>query len=96
MRVKQSESELEPALSELRAQGWTADAERKTISRSFKFRDFSEAFGWMAQAALAAEKLNHHPDWFNSYNRVDVCLTTHSAGGITDLDIRLARKMNKI
>ena len=96
MTAKLTGSELESALGEIQTQGWTTDPERKSICKSFKFRNFSEAFGWMAQAAMAAEKLNHHPDWSNSYNRVDVCLTTHSAGGISELDLRLARRMDKI
>ena len=76
--------------------GWSEDEGRDAISKSFTFADFNEAFGWMTRAALAAEKMDHHPDWFNVWNRVDVTLSTHSAGGLTDLDIRLAKKMDAI
>ena len=88
------EAELEEALRGL--SGWTYDAEAKAIARSFRFRDFSEAFGFMARVALEAEKADHHPDWSNSWNRVDVALSTHSAGGVTALDIGLARRMDEI
>ncbi len=64
------------------------------ISKSFKFDDFGAAFGFMSQSALAAEKMDHHPEWFNVYNKVDVRLTTHDAGGLTSLDVTLASKMN--
>ncbi len=76
--------------------GWTLADDGKSISREFRFRDFGEAFGFMARVALAAEKMDHHPDWSNVYNRVDVRLNTHDAGGLTELDLRLARKMDRI
>ena len=76
--------------------GWSEDEGRDAISKSFTFADFNEAFGWMTRAALVAEKMDHHPEWFNVWNRVDVTLSTHSAGGLTDLDIRLAKKMDAI
>jgi 4a-hydroxytetrahydrobiopterin dehydratase len=66
------------------------------LHRAFTFADFSEAFGFMARAALAAEKLGHHPDWVNAWNRVTVDLSTHDAGGITELDFRLAAEMNRL
>jgi 4a-hydroxytetrahydrobiopterin dehydratase len=66
------------------------------LRRTFKFADFSEAFAFMARAALAAEKLNHHPDWSNVWNTVAVDLNTHDAGGITGLDFKLAAEMNRI
>lgn len=69
---------------------WRYVPEEKAITRSFGFRDFSEAFGFMARVALLAETAGHHPDWFNSYNRVTIALSTHSAGGVTDNDIQLA------
>ena len=91
----------DPALSRLGAQavlpglpGWQAHAERDAIQRTFKFKDFNAAFGFMARVALHAEKLDHHPEWSNVYNRVDVVLATHSAGGVTELDVRMARFMN--
>ncbi len=75
--------------------GWTLAADRLSISKSYKFRNFVEAFGFMTEAALAAEKLNHHPEWFNVYSRVDVKLTTHDANGLTDHDVKLAKAMEK-
>ncbi len=82
------------ALAELA--GWQEVAGRDAIARSFKFKTFSEAFGFMARAALAAEKMDHHPEWTNVYNKVDVVLSTHSAGGLTALDVKLAQKMDLI
>lgn len=76
--------------------GWTLAEDGKSIVRDFRFRDFGEAFGFMARVALAAEKLDHHPDWSNVYNRVDVRLNTHDADGLTELDFKLARKMDRI
>lgn len=75
--------------------GWTLRDDAKAILCSFRFKSFSEAFGFMTRSALAAEKLNHHPEWFNVYNRVDIVLTTHDTGGLTDLDFRLAKAMNR-
>lgn len=75
---------------------WTVDTERDAISRDFAFRDFNEAFGFMTRIALLAEKMNHHPEWSNVYNRVSVTLTTHDAGGLTDFDIKLAQAMDVI
>ncbi|WP_047466171.1 4a-hydroxytetrahydrobiopterin dehydratase [Rhizobium rhizogenes] len=75
--------------------GWTLAADRLSISKSYKFRNFVEAFGFMTEAALAAEKFNHHPEWFNVYSRVDVKLTTHDANGLTDHDVKLAKAMEK-
>jgi 4a-hydroxytetrahydrobiopterin dehydratase len=72
--------------------GWSLHAGR--LHRVFEFTDFSEAFGFMARAALAAERLNHHPDWGNVYNVVTVSLVTHDAGGITELDFRLAKELS--
>jgi 4a-hydroxytetrahydrobiopterin dehydratase len=74
--------------------GWTRRG--KKLHRTFTFRDFSEAFGFMARVALAAEKLDHHPDWANVWNRVTVDLSTHDAGGLTELDFRLAAEMNRL
>ena len=73
--------------------GWHKVEGRNAIAKSFKFKSFTEAFGFMAKVALTAEKMDHHPEWFNVYSRVDVTLTTHSAGGVTDLDINLAKAM---
>jgi len=74
--------------------GWSAVAGRDAIQRTFTFKNFNQAFGFMARVALLAEKMDHHPEWFNVYNRVDVTLTTHDAGGVTDKDARLARAMD--
>jgi len=76
--------------------GWRYEADARALRRTFRFRDFSEAFGFMARIALEAEKADHHPDWSNSYNRVEVSLQTHSAGGVTALDTALAAKMDAI
>jgi 4a-hydroxytetrahydrobiopterin dehydratase len=73
--------------------GWSYDEEAKAIRRGFRFADFSEAFAFMTRVALAAEKADHHPDWSNSWNKVDVALSTHSAGGVTQKDIDLAHAM---
>ena len=70
--------------------GWTMVEGRNAIFKSFKFKNFTRAFGFMTEVALIAEKIDHHPEWFNVYARVDVTLTTHSAGGITELDLKLA------
>ena len=83
------------ALSSLMAAGWTATEDgRDAIKKSFKFKNFQEAFGWMTAMALKAEKMDHHPEWFNVYNRVDVTLTTHDAGGLSALDAELASHMD--
>jgi 4a-hydroxytetrahydrobiopterin dehydratase len=74
--------------------GWSAAEGRDAITRTFKFADFNAAFGWMTRIALAAEKLDHHPEWFNVYSRVDVLLATHDAGGVTELDLQLAKIMD--
>ena len=71
---------------------WQRDGD--AITRTFKFKGFIGAFGWMTQIAIWAEKLKHHPEWFNVYNRVDVRLTTHDANGLSELDFKLAHKMN--
>jgi 4a-hydroxytetrahydrobiopterin dehydratase len=76
--------------------GWSIDAGETALSRSFSFKDFSEAFGFMTRAALVAEKLDHHPEWKNVYKTVDVRLTTHDAGGLTGLDFDMAAAMDKI
>ena len=76
--------------------GWSELEGRDAISRKFTFKDFSEAFGFMARAALIAEKLDHHPEWFNVYNTVEVTLATHEAGGVTERDVQLAQEMNRL
>jgi 4a-hydroxytetrahydrobiopterin dehydratase len=91
-REKLERAVIEGALKELT--GWALDVGGKSISRRFEFRNFSEAFAFMTRAALAAEKLDHHPDWSNVYKTVNVTLSTHDAGGLTELDIDLAGRMN--
>ncbi|MGR3501790.1 4a-hydroxytetrahydrobiopterin dehydratase [Pseudaestuariivita sp.] len=83
------------ALSWAAEHGWTHDAERDAIAKTFRFKSFTQAWGWMSQVALGAEKLDHHPEWSNVYNSVDVVLVTHDAGGLTRLDITLAQKMEE-
>jgi 4a-hydroxytetrahydrobiopterin dehydratase len=76
--------------------GWSEVAGREAIQRTFSFKDFNEAFGFMARAALVAEKNDHHPEWRNVYKTVEVVLATHDAGGVTARDIELAQAMNAI
>ena len=83
-------------LASLLANGWALSEDQKAIDKSFKFKNFIDAFGFMTRAAIWAEKWNHHPEWFNVFNRVDVRLTTHSADGLTMLDDKLARKMDAL
>ena len=89
---KLTEQAVEAALGSL--PGWSVKDGK--LHREFVFADFNEAFGFMARAALVAEKLDHHPEWFNVYATVRVHLTTHDAGGISELDFELARAMNQI
>ena len=76
--------------------GWTSAEGRDAITKTFIFKDFNAAFGFMTRAALAAEKLDHHPEWFNVYNRVEVLLATHDADGVTELDVTLATIMDEV
>jgi len=76
--------------------GWSEVKGRDAITRQFMFKDFNEAFGFMARAALIAEKLDHHPEWVNVYNKVEVTLATHDAGGVTERDIKLAEAMDRL
>ena len=92
MAEKLTGSERREALAAL--SGWSEVEDRDAISRSFQFDDFTAAFAFMARCALAAERMDHHPEWFNVYNRVEVTLATHSAGGVTELDVQLAKFMN--
>ncbi|HUJ02412.1 MAG TPA: 4a-hydroxytetrahydrobiopterin dehydratase [Rhizomicrobium sp.] len=84
--------EREKALEDL--PGWRPVEGRDAIAREFKFKDFNAAFGFMTRVALLAEKMDHHPEWFNVYNRVEVTLSTHDSGGVTQNDIDMARAMN--
>jgi 4a-hydroxytetrahydrobiopterin dehydratase len=89
-----SDDERATALADLA--DWSWHAERRGIARSLRFADFGEAFGFMAQVAIAAERVDHHPEWSNVWNKVDILLTTHSAGGLTHKDIALARIIDRI
>jgi 4a-hydroxytetrahydrobiopterin dehydratase len=90
--VKLSEAEINTQLGGL--PGWSLEAGK--LHRQFQFGSFVEAFGWMSSVALVAESMGHHPEWSNVYNRVRVDLTTHDAGGITELDFTLARRMSEL
>ena len=92
--MKLTNDEREAALADL--PDWRWNAERDAISRSFRFADFSTAFGFMTRVALAAEQADHHPEWSNVWNRVDVTLTTHDANGLTAKDVALAKKVDAI
>src|SRR6476659_5540798 len=76
--------------------GWLEVTGRDAITKKFVFKDFNQAFGFMTRAALIAEKMDHHPEWFNVYKTVEVTLSTHDAGGLTELDVKLAEAMDKI
>ena len=92
MPSKLSPEQIEQKLADL--PGWSV--RDGALHRQFKFKDFSAAFAFMTRVALAAEKMDHHPDWSNSWNKVDVSLVTHSAGGLTDNDVNLARRMSEL
>jgi 4a-hydroxytetrahydrobiopterin dehydratase len=76
--------------------GWNAVTDRDAIFKSFNFKDFKAAFGFMTQVGMKAEQMDHHPEWFNVYNRVDVTLATHDADGVTSLDVELAGFMDDV
>ncbi len=86
--------EIAAALEQL--PGWSLRADGKAIERRFKFADFSEAFGFMARVALQAEKADHHPEWFNVWNRVEIALTTHDAGGLSARDVKMAKAIDAL
>jgi len=79
------------ALAELA--GWQPVEGRDALAKGFKFKNFSQAWGFMTRVALAAEKLDHHPEWFNVYNRVEITLSTHDCGGLSERDVKLARRI---
>jgi len=87
-----TESEREAAFKEL--SGWRPVEGRDAITRSIRFKDFNAAFGFMTRVALTAEAMNHHPEWFNVWNKVDIVLATHDAGGLTKLDLELAGRID--
>jgi 4a-hydroxytetrahydrobiopterin dehydratase len=91
MNKKVNENNLKPLIEA----GWKILSDRNAVSKTYKFKSFIEAFSFMTSAAIFAEKLNHHPEWFNVYSRVDVVLTTHDLDAISELDIKLAAQMDK-
>lgn len=79
-----------------RLSGWSAAQDRDAITRKFTFKNFTEAFAFMTRVAAVAEEMDHHPEWFNVYKTVEVTLSTHDAGGLTDLDVKLAEAMDRL
>jgi 4a-hydroxytetrahydrobiopterin dehydratase len=94
MAAKLSVDARKTALGKLN--GWSDKTGRDAITKKFQFKDFKQAFDFMTQVAQIAEKMNHHPEWFNVYNKIEVTLSTHDAGGLTELDVKLAEAMDKI
>ena len=94
MAAKLSADARKAALAKL--SGWSEVSGRDAISKKFTFKDFNQAFGFMTRAALVAEKMDHHPEWFNVYKTVEVTLSTHDAGGVTELDVKLAEAMDRL
>ena len=96
MTERLSDAARDAVLAPLLESGWEMVEGRDAITKTYKFDSFVDAFGWMSRAALWAEKWNHHPEWSNVYNRVEVVLTTHDVDGISSLDAKLARKMDTL
>ena len=96
MSEKLSDTGRETILQPLLDNGWAMVDGRDAIHKQFAFKSFVRAFGWMTQVAMFAEKWNHHPEWSNVYNKVDVTLTTHDVDGLSALDAKLARKMDQL
>ena len=94
MTAKLSGKARSDALATLK--GWTEVSGRDAIHRSLKFADFNQAWGFMARVALAAEKADHHPEWSNVYNKVEIVLSTHDAGGVSDKDVKLAKFIDQL
>ena len=94
MTQKLAGDERQSALAQL--SGWSDVKGRDAITKKFVFQDFNHAFGFMTRAALVAEKMDHHPEWFNVYKNVEVTLSTHDAGGVTELDVKLAQAMDRL
>jgi 4a-hydroxytetrahydrobiopterin dehydratase len=96
MAEKLAGAARDEALAELRAAGWAEVDGRDAIQKTFQFKNFTRAFGWMTQVAIVAEKMNHHPEWSNVYKTVEVTLATHDVDGLSSLDLELARKMDRL
>ena len=94
MVEKLSSAERRQAMTQLK--GWKKVRSRDAIHKEFRFKDFNEAFGFMSRVALMADKTDHHPEWFNVYNRVEITLSTHDAGGMSERDVKLARFIDSI
>lgn len=97
--IKQSQGEIESQLQEINSQlaedqQWSLNGDK--LQKTFVFKNFIQAFGWMTQVAMHAEKLIHHPEWFNVWNKVEVTLTTHDVDGISDLDFKMIKRMEKL
>lgn len=96
MTEKLSETGRKTMLAPFAEAGWSIDDTRDAMSKTFEFSNFVEAFAWMTSVAIYAEKWDHHPEWFNVYKKVEVTLTTHDVGGLSSLDVKLARKMEQL
>jgi 4a-hydroxytetrahydrobiopterin dehydratase len=96
MTERLPENERNETLPALGTSGWGGVPERDAIRKVYMFGNFVDAWGWMSMAAIHCEKMNHHPEWLNVYRTVDVTLTTHDAGGLTSLDVKLAQKMDEL
>ncbi|MGH0167015.1 UNVERIFIED_CONTAM: hypothetical protein FKN15_051591 [Acipenser sinensis] len=91
-----SPAEREQFLQELKATGWAEVEDRDALYKELSFKSFNQAFGFMTRVALQAEKLNHHPEWFNVYNKVQITLITHDCGGLSKRDVKLAQFIDKV
>ena len=90
MKKKYNDAEVRKKFSHLISKGWAFSEDKIYVQKTFQFKSFVEAFSWMCRVAFIAEKLNHHPNWSNVYNKVDISLSTHDAGGLTELDLEFA------
>lgn len=91
-----TQTERETVLVKLIENGWAVLDQRDAISKEFKFKTFAQTFGWMSSVAIISDKMDHHPEWSNVYNKVSVTLTTHSEQGLTELDMKLAKEMDAL
>ncbi|XP_061595143.1 pterin-4-alpha-carbinolamine dehydratase 2-like [Cololabis saira] len=91
-----SATERDQLVSELRATGWLEVEDRDAIFKELHFKNFNQAFGFMSRVALQAEKMNHHPEWFNVYNKIQITLSTHDCGGLSKRDIKMAKFIDKM
>ena len=96
MAEKLQPEERDAAMQVLQMSSWKHEPTRDALQKTFRFKDFITAWSWMSAVAIVAEKMNHHPEWSNVYNTVDVTLTTHDADGLTQLDLDLARRMDAL